>query len=101
VIFAESQGSAEHNLRNAALYFTPSLYNIHNDRSLIKTNNKYYERAWLVNIESKLSGEVLGKTVLKIMTRLGLVLKNCVGVSTDGCSVMSSKICGAIVNYSK
>jgi hypothetical protein len=28
-------------------------------------------------------------------------LKNCVGVSTDGCSVMSSKICGAIVNYSK
>jgi len=50
-----------------------------------------------INTEPKLSGEGLGKTVLKIMKRLGLlVLKNCVGVSTDGCSVMSSKICGAV-----
>jgi hypothetical protein len=49
-----------------------------------------------LNTEPKLSGEVLGKTILKIMKKLGLVLKNCVGISTDGCSVMSSKICGAI-----
>jgi len=49
-----------------------------------------------INIEPKISGEVLGKTVLKIMKRLGLVLKNCVDVSTDGCSVMSYKICGAV-----
>jgi hypothetical protein len=49
-----------------------------------------------LNTEPKLSVEVFGKTVLKIMKKLGLVLKNCVGISTDGCSVMSSKICGAV-----
>lgn len=49
------------------------------------------------NTEPKLSGEVIGKTVLEIVKRLGLVLKNCVGVSTDGCSVMSSKMYGGAV----
>ncbi|KAL4108159.1 hypothetical protein QTP88_018405 [Uroleucon formosanum] len=66
------------------------------DEDFITFIDPHKENFDALNTESKLSDEVLGKTVLKIMKKLGLVLKNCVGISTDGCSVMSSKICGAV-----
>ena len=45
-------------------------------------------------VEPKLTGKVLGKLVIKRITKIGLVIDNCVGISTDGCSVMASKVCG-------
>lgn len=46
--------------------------------------------------EPKLTGKMLGNLVLKIMNKIGLAKKNCVGIGTDGCSVMASKVCGAV-----
>jgi predicted RNA-binding protein YlxR (DUF448 family) len=46
--------------------------------------------------EPKLNGQVLGKLVVEIMQRVGLSLDKCVGIGTDGCSVMASQICGAV-----
>lgn len=34
--------------------------------------------------------------MLQMMNNFNLNLNNCVGISTDGCSVMSSKVCGAV-----
>lgn len=39
-------------------------------------------------VEPKLTGELLGKTVINIMFELGLNLNYCVGISTNSCSVM-------------
>lgn len=47
-------------------------------------------------VEPKLTGELLGKIVIKIMTKVGLNLDNCIGISTDGCSVMVSTLKGAV-----
>lgn len=47
-------------------------------------------------IESKLNGKILGETVLKLMNNFNLDLNNCVGIATDCCSVMASKVCGAV-----
>jgi len=48
-------------------------------------------------IEPKLTGEILGNTVLKILKHFSLDPQYCVGVGTDGCSVMvSPSIRGAI-----
>lgn len=47
-------------------------------------------------LEPVLSGKVLGQTVLNIIKKVGLNLNNCVGICTDGCSVMVSKQHGAV-----
>uniref|UniRef100_A0A2S2PHI8 Repressor of the inhibitor of the protein kinase n=1 Tax=Schizaphis graminum TaxID=13262 RepID=A0A2S2PHI8_SCHGA len=49
-----------------------------------------------VIVEPKLTGELLGEIVIKIMTQVGLNLDNCIGISTDGCSVMVSTLKGAV-----
>ncbi|XP_040075022.2 52 kDa repressor of the inhibitor of the protein kinase-like [Ixodes scapularis] len=46
--------------------------------------------------EPILTGKVLGKQVVKMLKDLGLDLERCVGVATDGCSVMVSELCGAV-----
>jgi hypothetical protein len=52
-------------------------------------------------VEPKLSGEVLGKTVLSMLTGHSLDIKFCMGVGTDGCSVMVSKQHGAVAEIQK
>ncbi|XP_065660162.1 52 kDa repressor of the inhibitor of the protein kinase-like isoform X2 [Hydra vulgaris] len=47
-------------------------------------------------IEPKLTGEVLGKIVVNILKSLNLNLKHCVGIATDGCSIMTSTVRGAV-----
>lgn len=49
-----------------------------------------------VIVEPKLTGELLGTVVIKIMTQFELNLDYCVGISTDGCSVMVSTLKGAV-----
>jgi len=49
-----------------------------------------------VNTEPKMTGEIIGKTVINILEHLALPMNNCVGITTDGCSVMQSEKCGAI-----
>lgn len=49
-----------------------------------------------VTAEIKSTGLNLGKLVIKIVKSLNMYLKDCVGISTDGCSVMVSKIHGAV-----
>lgn len=48
------------------------------------------------NTEPKISGERLGKIVLKLIKEVSLDVKECVGVGTDSCSVMSSDVKGAV-----
>jgi len=46
--------------------------------------------------EISIAGEVLGKIIIKQMNSIGLDLEKCVGVGTDGCSVMVSELHGAV-----
>ncbi|KAL4088891.1 hypothetical protein QTP88_023975 [Uroleucon formosanum] len=56
----------------------------------------------LASGETKLTGVALGHIVLDILTKdLGLDLKRCVGVATDGCAVMVSEDCGAVTTIKK
>ncbi|XP_050505348.1 52 kDa repressor of the inhibitor of the protein kinase-like [Diabrotica virgifera virgifera] len=46
--------------------------------------------------ENKLSGKTLGEIVLRNVKELGLDLSYCVGIGTDGASVMTSKESGSV-----
>ncbi|CAG9822191.1 unnamed protein product [Phaedon cochleariae] len=52
-------------------------------------------------LEPVLNGTILGKTVIKQVQKFGLPLENCVGICTDGCSVMTSKQQGAVQEAQK
>ena len=45
----------------------------------------------------KLTGQKIGQIVSKMISDLNLNLKNCVGISTDGCATMTSEVSGAVV----
>ncbi|XP_054278286.1 52 kDa repressor of the inhibitor of the protein kinase-like [Macrosteles quadrilineatus] len=51
--------------------------------------------------EQRLTGEALGKIVVKLLQELSLDLNDCVGIGTDSCSVMSSKSVGAVTEMQK
>ena len=46
--------------------------------------------------EPKLTGSVLGNLVVQRIEKLGLHKDHCIGIGTDGCSVMASTVCGAV-----
>lgn len=46
--------------------------------------------------EHRLTGENLGQIVKNCLKQLDFDPLNCVGVTTDGCSVMTSESCGAV-----
>ncbi|KAJ8688035.1 hypothetical protein QAD02_023830 [Eretmocerus hayati] len=46
--------------------------------------------------EMEITGSCLGKIVLQTLKDLGLDPEKCVGITTDGCSVMISETCGAV-----
>lgn len=50
----------------------------------------------LEQLEPKLNGEILGETVISLLQNIDLDLKYCVGIGTDGCSVMVSLVRGAV-----
>ncbi|KAF0725870.1 52 kDa repressor of the inhibitor of the protein kinase-like [Aphis craccivora] len=50
----------------------------------------------IVSGELKLTGRAIGHIVLDILEKLGLGSKLCVGIGTDGCSVMTSNDIGAV-----
>ena len=52
-------------------------------------------------LEPTLTGTKLGKIVLSLLRSLSLDPKGCVGIATDGCSVMTSELCGAIQEIQK
>lgn len=43
-----------------------------------------------------MTGEIIGNSVLSILDKLDLPFEKCVGITTDGCSVMLSEKCGAV-----
>lgn len=51
--------------------------------------------------ENKLNGKTLGEIVLQNMKDLGLDLKLCVGIGTDGASVMTSENAGSVKHIQK
>lgn len=51
--------------------------------------------------EPKLTGEKLGNIVVSILKSMSLDLENCVGIGTDGCSVMTSQLRGAVQQVQK
>jgi hypothetical protein len=46
--------------------------------------------------EAIVSGKLFGQLVLQRLTKFGLNLDFCVGIATDGCSVMTSEKVGAV-----
>lgn len=52
-------------------------------------------------LEPVLNGTILGKSVIKQVQKFRLPLENCVGICTDGCSVMTSKQQGAVQEIQK
>ncbi|KAJ8674568.1 hypothetical protein QAD02_005830 [Eretmocerus hayati] len=48
------------------------------------------------NAELKITGSCLGSIVIQTLKDLGLDPEKCVGITTDGCSVMISETCGAV-----
>ena len=55
----------------------------------------------LATVEPSLTGQVIGKSVGKLLESFKLDLLNCVGIGTDGCSVMSSVMKGAVAEIQK
>lgn len=53
------------------------------------------------NKDPRMTGVKLGKTVLNTMRSLNLDLSKCIGIATDGCSVMSSEVVGAVTTIKK
>ncbi|XP_025405608.1 52 kDa repressor of the inhibitor of the protein kinase-like, partial [Sipha flava] len=51
--------------------------------------------------EISITGKMLGQIVLNQLRKMGLNLNKCVGIGTDGCSVMTSEICGAVAEIIK
>ncbi|CAI6359744.1 unnamed protein product [Macrosiphum euphorbiae] len=49
----------------------------------------------------KLTGNVLGNIVVSELKEMSLHLKNCIGIGTDGCSVMTSVSRGAVQEVQK
>jgi len=47
------------------------------------------------------SGNVLGDIVVSELKEMSLDLKNCIGIGTDGCSVMTSVLGGALQEVQK
>lgn len=51
--------------------------------------------------EISITGKMLGQIVLNQLREMGLNLNKCVGIGTDGCSVMTSEVCGAVAEIIK
>jgi len=51
--------------------------------------------------EPKLSGKHLGQIVIDLLNKFSLNLNDCIGITTDGCSVMTSKARGAVQHIQK
>jgi len=43
-----------------------------------------------------MTGEIIGNSVLSILDKLDLPFEKCVGITTDGCSVMPSEKCESV-----
>ena len=54
-----------------------------------------------MNLEPKLTGEILGNTVVNFLKDMSLNLDDCIGIATDGCAVMTSVIRGAVQHIQK
>lgn len=51
--------------------------------------------------DTRLTGVALAHIVIDLCKKFGLDLKNCVGIGTDSCSVMSSEVKGAVTELMK
>jgi len=67
----------------------------------INCHDYVYDKLTEDNVEPKLTGIVLGNAVVSIMKDMSLDLNNCVGIGTDGCSVMTSETRGAVAEIQK
>ena len=62
-------------------------------------SNKYDDKG--DSLEIRLTGTNLGKAVINALKKLNFNLNFCVGITTDGCSVMTSEKCGAVLAVKK
>ncbi|CAI6345100.1 unnamed protein product [Macrosiphum euphorbiae] len=70
------------------------VYTNHNELDVI-------EPCTNINLEPKLTGEILGNTVVSVLKDMSLHLDDCIGIATDGCAVMTSVIRGAVQHIQK
>ena len=47
-------------------------------------------------VKPKVNGDTIASSVLRMLDRLDLCVNKCVGIGTDGCSVLTSQRCGAV-----
>lgn len=45
-----------------------------------------------VNIEPKMTGEIIGKTLINILENLAVSMDKCVGITTDGCCNLKNAV---------
>ena len=70
----------------------------------VDLHDKNYQTEVTVSIHTEpiLDGKIIGQSVINMLVnKFHLSLENCVGVGTDGCSVMSSLQKGAVVEMQK
>lgn len=70
--------------------------NCHNIYNETETEDEDLMEKDPITFEPKLTGDILGEIVLNILKSFSLNLTNCVGIGTDGCSVMVSTLRGAV-----
>ncbi|XP_025412467.1 52 kDa repressor of the inhibitor of the protein kinase-like, partial [Sipha flava] len=72
------------------------------DDEEVNIENSFENYECCKNVEEiSITGKMLGQNVLNQLRKMGLNLNKCVGISTYGCSVMTSEICGAVAEIIK
>lgn len=66
-----------------------------------KSVSKFNEEQNALKVEPRLTGYNLGQIVLKTLRELNLDVKYCIGITTDGCAVMTSESVGAVATIKK
>jgi len=102
VIFDETTDISHISQLSLSLRYVDKANNVHEQFiGFINCHDYVYDKLTEDNVEPKLTGIVLGNAVVSIMKDMSLDLNNCVGIGTDGCSVMTSVTRGAVAEIQK
>ncbi|XP_050065586.1 52 kDa repressor of the inhibitor of the protein kinase-like [Aphis gossypii] len=102
IIFDETTDISHISQLSLSLRCVDKVNNVHEQFiGFINCHDYVYDKLTENNVEPKLTGIVLGNAVVSIMKDMSLDLNNCVGIGTDGCSVMTSVTRGAVAEIQK
>ena len=94
VIFDETTDASYTSQLNLSLHYVYDSTNVEEFIGFMDLNETNYKG--ITKHEPTITGEILGKSVLKLMEDMGLIFDNYVGISCAGCSVSISEMQGAV-----